>query len=154
MKLEKWALVAEIIGAIAIVFTVAVLVVETRRNTAATYARNYDQLSADMADWRMQLAANADMQAAYFSVLNDDECVWNLPAERVCDTGILVASALFLIYERAYFSHEYGQLGDQEWARYERSMCGNFGSTLFPRLNQTWFTDEYANFIESCSAEE
>ncbi len=54
MRLERLALIAEIIGGIAIVITLIVLIYETRQNTIATYAASYDQLAADMADWRMQ----------------------------------------------------------------------------------------------------
>lgn len=155
MNLEKWALIAEIVGAFAIVVTLAVLISETRHNTAATYAASYDQLSADMADWRMQLADNPEMQASCFAVLgrNDSECRWNSSPEAGCDTGIFVASALFIILERAYFARAYGQLGDQEWGRYRRAICGDFPRQIFLRLNPDWFTEEFTRFNAECASE-
>ena len=153
VKLEKWALVAEIVGAVAIVITLAVLVAETRRNTAATYAANYDQLASDMAAWRMQLAGNPEMQASYFALFDEgNACVWDGPFDPACDTGILVATSLFYIYERAYFAHEYGQLANEEWGRYERSMCGRSSRRLFSRLNPEFFTDEFVRVLENCLA--
>jgi hypothetical protein len=153
MNLEKWALIAEIIGAFAIVATLAILVSETRQNTAATYAASYDGLSADMADWRMQVASNPEMQASYFAFIRPDnsECRWNSPADAGCDTGVLVASALFLIVERAYFAHEYGRLGEQEWGRYERTICSDFSARVFSRLNPSWFTNEFSERIGECA---
>ena len=41
MKLEKWALIAEIVGSFAIVATLIVLIVESRGNTEAIRASTY-----------------------------------------------------------------------------------------------------------------
>ena len=50
MKLEKWALIAEIIGGIAIVLSLVFVGIEIRRNTNAAYAATYDQILADHID--------------------------------------------------------------------------------------------------------
>jgi len=42
MKLERWALIAEIIGGLAIVVTLAILIFEVRNNTAAIQAQTIE----------------------------------------------------------------------------------------------------------------
>lgn len=152
MKLERWALVAEIVGGLAIVVTLVFLIYETRQSTAATYAASYDQLSAEMADWRMALANNPEMQANYFRfAFTDDERQGEFPYEDTAyETGVIVSAALYLIYERAYFAREYGRLGDEEWNRYSNSMCDEFSRRIWPRLGRDWYTDEFVSFVDAC----
>ena len=47
MKLEKWALGAEILGGIAIVVTLIVLIIEVRGNTSAIQAQTINTLVAN-----------------------------------------------------------------------------------------------------------
>ncbi len=92
------------------------------------------------------------MQANYFAFIGPESegRAVGAPYERKYETGVLAATALFYILERAYFAREYGRLGDQEWRRYEQSMCSNFSRQVFPRLNRGWFTDEFVEFLDDC----
>jgi len=152
MKLEKWALIAEIFSGFAIIVTLAVLIYETRQNTDATYAASYDLLSRDLADWRMALASNPEMQASYFEFVNRlDE--GRREADDGNDTGGLVGDTLFLIYERAYFGHTYGRLADEAWERYERVICGNLSRRMWPVIRPNLMTKEFSGFVDECLRE-
>ena len=47
-QLQKWALLAEVIGAAAVVITLIFLIVETRENTNAIQSQTYQALTAEL----------------------------------------------------------------------------------------------------------
>jgi len=153
MKLEKWALLAEVISGIAIVATLLVLVYETRQSTNATYAASYDDLAAELVDWRLALVSNPKALADYeaFAGFRSDE-----PDDYFPSVGGMAADALLLIYERAYFARFYGRLGDVEWERYESSICSPFGQRIYAALVdlRRTYTSEFSRYIENCSGDE
>ena len=48
IKLQEWALFAEVLGGIAIVITLIFLVLETRANTNAIQVQTYQSLTAEL----------------------------------------------------------------------------------------------------------
>ena len=59
MKLEKWALLAEIISGVAIVVTVIILIVEVRGNTTVLRATNRQSIAE-------RIVLSADKRLRYF----------------------------------------------------------------------------------------
>jgi len=52
-KLQKWALIAEIVGGLAIVVSLVFLIIEVRGNSNLIRANAYDQNIQSLVDWRM-----------------------------------------------------------------------------------------------------
>ena len=149
-NLKKFALFAEIIGSIAIIVSLLFVGIEMRRNTNATYAASYDQLRSDEMQWRMALAGdptlleeiNKSVQAGYPGV-----------EQNYTRSGVYW-EALVQTWERAYFAHYRGTLADEEWSRYERTMC--LGAEVIkgqniPERNFSTSFIEYLNNLD-CSA--
>ena len=63
MNLQKAALVAEIVGSIAVVITLVVLIFEVRGNTDAILAGNRQSVAARTGDFALTVAGNPELAA-------------------------------------------------------------------------------------------
>ena len=60
MKLEKWALIAEVVGGVAIVVSLVVLIFEVRGNTEAVSAATFQNVSDSISANGMEIAADPE----------------------------------------------------------------------------------------------
>ena len=64
---------------------------------------------------------------------------------------------IFRVYERAYFSGQYGFLGDAEWARFSRQIClqlDNANAVGQEMIDHEALTDEFNGYMaEACQGE-
>ena len=150
-KLQEYALIAEIVSAIAIVGSLIFVGLEIRQNTNATFATSYDQLLADQMDLRLRVANNPELIIA-FDKFREVENV-NDMATLEYQVGGYVNHALYQLYERAYFAREYGRLGDEEWNRYRKNICGPDSAETISKMNPIVFSDEFWDFVYECSGE-
>lgn len=141
-KLERWALISEIIGTLAIVFSLLFVAYEVRQNTSANYAVTQSSLNNAQLTWRSNLLSTPGLLE-----------VWENQVGVEVNAGVLVAEQLLLIYEQAYFAQKYKRLGDGEWGRYEASMCRNPSTIVLasevPTVN---FTEEFWTFLLECNS--
>ena len=135
MKLEKIGIIAEIVGTTAIVVTLVLVLY-----TAASYAASWDAITESQIDWRMAMVTNPELRAAWSERVGDE-----------IELANLYGTVLLLNYERAYFAHSYGRLGEAEWIRYQRSMCGPLARQLISEGNARFFTDEFVEHLRQCS---
>ena len=115
MKLEKWALIAEIIGAIAVVVSLLYVGAGVRQNTEAILSSNHQNLVA------MDMNKNgwfrdAEFAAVYESGLQDFEAL-SSAQQRQFTTFI---ADQFNVWEYAFISHENELMDDNIWASYDR----------------------------------
>lgn len=61
MKLEKWALIADVIGSVAIVVTLVILITEVRTNTELSRVAAYDAVTRDFDDSRTLSLADPEL---------------------------------------------------------------------------------------------
>ena len=145
MKLEKWALIAEIIGGIAVVVTLVFLVLGIRENTAITRASAYQTNMDSLNEWRALLVTE-DLNEAW-----NDYMDTGVTSERQADIGV-ANIMLFAIFEKSFYAKEYGILGDQEWGRFEEQIC--LRANQLTRWNapsafsREILTDEFVDYIE------
>lgn len=149
LRLSDWASVAEIVSGIAVVVSLIFLIVGIRENTAvmraAAYDRNIDALNAT----RVQIVSD-DEHARLWLAYEAGEASKLEGIDRLqLNTTI---NMVFGNYEKAYFNHKYGVLGESEFTRYERQICINL-----ERLNQlpdlkadlaTVVTEEFLEYSE------
>ena len=150
-NLQKWALVAEIFGGIAVVVTLIFLVLETRENTSALKAQTYHFLTAELNDVR-QDANEPDMSEMIWSLRQTGlEALDDVERWRVMN----FVTGLFGVYESAYFALERGTLGAEEWARFHDRICFNrqvYDEIWNPERGGSIvssITPQFRNFIES-----
>ena len=124
LELQQWALLAEVIGGIAVVISIIFLVLETRENTNAIQAQTYQNLTEQLNNARYT-AMQEDIATLRFKLLNggykdlSDKERWLLR---------MMAEAKWGIYESAYYAYERGILGDDEWQRFENAICRNYAT--------------------------
>jgi hypothetical protein len=145
-KLKRYALVAEIVSAAAVVITLVFLAFQVKDNTAAVRASTYDDILSDHIEWRMTIASSPDLLTAFVKDFNSDTNMSDV--ERQGQQFAL--QAVWQIFERAYFARKYETLGDSEWERYERAICGFTFSTDVEAELGSYLTVEFVDFAKSC----
>jgi hypothetical protein len=118
--LQRWTLVSEIVGTLAIVISLLFVAYEIRQNTSSNYASTQEALNRVQIEWRTNLLSTPGLLDAWEETLG-------VPIEPTQ----LVSEQLLLIYELAYFSREYGRIGEGEWSRYRDSMCSSLAGKEF-----------------------
>lgn len=146
-SLKQWALVAEIIGGAAIVITLVILVFELQQNTTAVQRATYSEITQSLDEWRYQLTLNPDVRAV-FEKFDQQETLTSEEASIRVGLG----RTLYSIYERAYWANEYGQVGEPEWARFERMICASL-PRFWDGSSEFIYTEEFIEYINGCSAE-
>ena len=110
MKLEKVALIAEIIGGIAIVVTLIVLVVEVRGNTEAVRAQT------------AQATFGVSAQSFYYPEGNIALDKMTLGEEELTDEEFSHArsllAAVFTTFDNHYYQYRYGNLDEEIYEAY------------------------------------
>ncbi len=147
MKLDKIALIAEIVGGAAIVITLIVLLLEVRGNTAAIRAATLLEVNQIARDHLILMWSNEDASridqigSQNLSELSPEEQQrynWNV-------------RSFWLGMQTVYRQYDLGTLPDEEWRVYYNVICLNIS---WPGTRQLWTgTDlipEFANVVESC----
>jgi len=116
MKLEKWALTAEIIGAAAIVISLVFVGLEIRSNTQAAQAATFQASVAYDVDLLLGQGRDADTARAYIAWLNDPDSLSG--GER--DQAGLLSVASMRHVENLYFQYQAGMLSDEAWSAREK----------------------------------
>jgi hypothetical protein len=122
-KLQEYALIAEIVGGLAVMITLVFLVIETQKNTNAIQAQMYQNLISELNELRESAASSPD--AAELGVLvaqNGIESLTPVQQEQFRSRR----TALWGVYESAYFARERDVLGDSEWSRFSSLICRNY----------------------------
>ena len=118
-RLQKWALVAELVSALAVVVTLAFLIVGMRDNTNAIQAQTYQQLMRDINTWRSSIR-DLEREEILFRIDEGD-------TENLADGELAAVRLAYLelwgIYEAAFFANDRGVLGPNEWTRFEIMIC-------------------------------
>ena len=147
MKLDKIALIAEIVGGAAIVITLIVLLLEVRGNTAAIQAATLLEVNQIARDHLILMWSNEDASridqigSQNLSELSPEEQQrynWNV-------------RSFWLGMQTVYRQYDLGTLPDEEWRVYYNVICLNIS---WPGTRLLWTgTDlipEFANVVESC----
>lgn len=151
MKLEKWALVADVVGAIAIVLSLVFVGFQIRSSTqvsrSVAYERNIDSLN----EWRLELIGDPELTSllgTFTGALGENAT----PAEvRELRLNLLL-NVIFGVYEKSYFAAKFGVMGADEWARFQDQACLNRSRAMNRGLWEAMerlLTMEFASFLES-----
>jgi hypothetical protein len=149
-KLQRYALVAEIISAAAVVVSLIFVAYQVKDNTAAIRSSTYEGILSDHIEWRMTVASSPELALAMLKNANSDSSMSDVE-RRSADRAW---QALWQIYERAYFARKYATLGDSEWARYEKAICRFAPLTDVETVLGRYLTPEFVDFAKSCDPSE
>ena len=147
-KLSDWASIAEIVASIAVVVTLIMLMIDVRENTEVVRSNSYDDLLGDVNEQALVIAQ--DERLIHIWRLYQVGAVAELTDEERLTLLILVRST-FRIFEKAYFAHQYGTVGEREYERFDRQACLHFGRTradLWVEIKQV-LSDDYWEHVEN-----
>ena len=149
MKLEKYALIAEVVSAIAVVTTLIFVIAEIRANTDATLAANRQSLAGRTEQFLAATATNPELAALVVKVRSDEELT---DVERF-QYGSLLAQALRLA-EEGYLQYLDGNLASDYWQTRARNtvdsrMDGRLSRELYYEWSERgWFTPQFTEWLD------
>jgi hypothetical protein len=109
MKLEKWALIAEIVGAFAIVISLVFVGVQLQANTSATRSATASAASAATSTWYTAMGTSAQASALFFNFMNDPESL--TPEERL--QAVFSVHGVLVNFQTSFILANEGTLDDQ-----------------------------------------
>ena len=145
MKLEKWALIAEVAGSVAVVVTLVVLILQVQANTDLSRIEAYDSVTRDFDAWRRDVLgdpANLSLFHAYARGETPPE-----GSEDALKLGLLL-TIQWSAHERAYYSHKEDIISGDRWERISESDCRQYSLlSAFPTsIREDFFSRLTAEF--------
>ena len=110
MKLEKWALIAEIVGSVAIVITLVILIVELRGNTDEMRAATLANIAARSQAIPLAASTSPELALLWLKLTEGGE---------LSHTELAQAQQMFIVTlklaEESFIAHRDGRLDDEVW---------------------------------------
>ncbi len=167
MNLERWSLVAEITGGIAIVISVVILIVEVRGNTAAIRAASAQSITDATVDVMTLMAADGELAdlrlAGDYSIrepLTPTISAWQFD-RALSDTErfryFVFYRQQWIRYQNIYLQTLSGTLEPAVWETYARVICFDLTDSSRPGIRATWpdhaavLDPDFVMVVESCS---
>jgi len=148
MKLEKWALIAEIIGGLAVVLSLVFVGRELNQSNALNRAATYQSMMVSLNEAIRPVYEDAEMTPLWIASQTGriDELT---EAERGRVRQVIIA--MFRLYDSAFYSYEYSTLGQSEWSRIEAQVCRQrrFMTDLTWTAIRNTISDSFNELIEA-----
>lgn len=154
MKLEKYALLAEIISSIAIIATVIVLIFEVRGGTEATLAANRQSLASRTEELLITLATSPDLLRIRIKAENNIELT---DVEELQYSSYI--AAFLRLAEEAYLQYRDEQLSEEYWLTRANNLVDTRVGNKVAREywdswnQQGWFTADFATWLDEALEE-
>lgn len=142
-RIRNWAHIAEIVSGIAVVVSLVFLIVEIRGNSDLIRANAFNRSIESLIDFRTQIASNDGSLKA----MADH---WGIEDPDLLRRQLLVVN-MWSIYEKTYYSQQYGLVGPAEWERFETRICGytNSGLDFWEQNVARFLTEEFREYVVS-----
>lgn len=147
MKLNTWALIAEIVGSFAIVATLIVLIVESRGNTEAIRASTYQAVVDSITTHLDMRASDSEMSRIWSSGLSGGALDEN---DQIRFRAMLLAA--IRRFENAYYQYELGTIEQRQWEILKAQAQGvilNPGSRVWWDENRQRFGSGFRHELET-----
>ena len=153
MKLEKWALIAEIVGSVAVVVTLIFLIIEVRGNTEASLAANRQSLAGRTEALLMAEATSRELEEVIAKANQET------PLDAV-EAGMYASyvAARVRSAEEAFLQFREGQLSEQYFrtrgVSAVRTMDNEQAQAVWTRWkDQGYFTSEFSDWFDQALQE-
>jgi hypothetical protein len=142
-RIRNWASIAEIVSGIAVVVTLIFLIFEVRENSDLVRAESFNRGIESLVEWRSAIVSNDAalmVMAEHFEYEDPEELRRQM---------LLVN--LWSIYEKTYYSQQYGLVGPAEWERFQTRICSyqRTGRELWDERIAVFLTEEFRNYVTS-----
>ena len=148
MKLEKWALIAEIVGGIAIVVSLIFVGYEMRQNSRSQTQAMTQALVSSYAETLTLLTQNEQLRCIYSAGIRDFSALSG--ADALAFSAYWVA--LWRHREDMYFQYQQGALSPQTWEAFEganREVAQYPGFQQWFAFRRRWFSEPFQEYIDS-----
>lgn len=151
MRLERWALVAEIIGALAVVVSVLYVGFQVRQNSAALEASSVQAVTDSIAEFAADVGGDPELTRIYFNGLS--ESGGELSPEERNQFDLLMLSVVRR-FENAFFQFEAGSIPPEQWRglseTYDFIACTPGGREWWLNSKDA-YSESFVSFIEDAS---
>ena len=145
----KWSAIAEIISGIAVVITLIFLIAGIQENTNVTRAAVYESSLDRLNDFDKTVIQDPELLQIWDRYYNGEAATLEaLDEERLL--GLI--RLLFRTFENAYFNEQYELIGDAEWTRFQRSICGQYSILASQGMTgsvEAIVTSEFMEYMEA-----
>lgn len=118
-ELQKWALIAEILGGLAVVFSLVFVGLEIRQSTNETIQNTNAIKSQTVQDIQAEFREVFDFPDAYLEIVDKDPSQFSVK-DRVTMSTVL--SRLMRIYENQWYQYQNGFLDEELFTGYQKHM--------------------------------
>jgi len=150
MKLEKWALIAEVISGVGVLITLILLLVGMRENTAVNRVIAYNGIMDSRAQQRRAFVEDEELARLGMSLSTDPSEFSEVDNYRRYN----MIAGILEISQKAYFARQADILGDSEWDNTIGDACFFFGAAGtgltaqgYSSLRAT-LTEEFVDFLQ------
>jgi hypothetical protein len=148
MTLDQWALVAQIVSAIAVIASLIFVGFQLNKATSAIRATSSQAHSSLYTDLVQSIIDNADFARSWSIGLTNPQA---LPEEEWV-RFVAYASALFRLYESSRVQWLNGRLDEEHWHTFERQATdfGHLpGLQLAWKLRGHWYSTEFHEWFDN-----
>lgn len=142
-RIQNYAHFAEIVSGVAVVATLIFLVFEIRGNSDLIRANTFNRSIESLVDLRTHIASNDES----LRIMADH---WGVESPDLLRRQLLVVN-LWSIYEKTYYSQQYGLVGTAEWERFETRICSytQSGREFWEESIAGFLTEEFRGYVVS-----
>jgi len=150
MKLQEWALAAEVVSGIAVIATLIVLITEVRNSTDVARIAAYQQVTRDFDDWRTLILSDPQFVEIMMDIIQRHPYQTGIDPEADIRRLFLVQNE-WSGNERAYIAYRGGIIDDRDWGRIGRALCAEFDQIPDDLRERVIFrlTDDFLQFLEN-----
>ena len=146
MNWEAISAVGQIIGALAVVISVAYLAVQVRSNARQVRLASMRSMSDAFNQWLQSLAENPQLGELWYRGMRDFESLQGGDLARYS----ALMDHQFRIYEDMYYQKQEGHLDPRVWRGFEapmRDIIAYPGVQAWWRSRSHWFSHDFGEFI-------
>ena len=151
MNWQVVSVVADILAAVAVVFSVVYLAIQIRRNTIATLSQTHYLTTAALSQDAATMASSADLSRLYRLGLSSH----NELEEDESFRFALIATSQFRTFENLYFQHRAGLLNEDFWSGHRENILWFYhrpGMQGWWKEKRLGFSKGFRQFLESSTA--
>lgn len=108
-KLKKLALIAEILGGVAILISLIFVGIQFKENTKATKSANASATVASLANWYVEIGNNSESSELFYNFMAQPDTL--TPQQRF--QAVMNGHGLFIIFQNSYYLTKEGTLDSE-----------------------------------------
>ena len=150
MTIQDWVPVSEIVGAVAVVVTLAYVAIQIRQTNTTTHRQMYQEAATALSEYWRALAQDYPLYELFVSMLR-------APAElsRAEKGRAYIVMDSYLTLMESYYLHnrQYGEkLSQERWERILSRMFGTPGGNEYWQKRRFAYHDKFALYIDKLLA--